>query len=91
MADVVLTVPDPMLPQIVAALRSSYPDVTAGLDDLTAMRAVGKFWLANLLAGYEAPPAREAKQADVDAAVTARDPATAQAYQQAWDAAQAIP
>lgn len=91
MADIVLTVPDDLLPQAVAALRAAYPDVTTGLDDLPAIRAVGKFWLANTLAAHEATTARDALQADVDAATAARDQAVTAAWQQAWDTVQAIP
>lgn len=91
MADIVLTIPDEMLPQLLTAVRAAYTDATDGLDDLDAIKAVGRFWLANTLAGYEMQQARDAAQADVDAATTARDEAAASAWQQAWDAVQAIP
>jgi nicotinamide mononucleotide (NMN) deamidase PncC len=90
-ADIVLTVPDAMLPQLMSAIRAAYADVTAGLADTDAIKAVGKFWLATTFAGFASQQARAAAQADVDTATTARDEAATAAWQQAWDAVQAIP
>lgn len=53
-----LLVPAPLVPRIITALRGTYPTLTAGLDDDAAVRAVLKFWIAEMLAGFEATVAK---------------------------------
>lgn len=48
-----LLVPDVLVPRIVAAMRGTYPTITAGLDDDASVRAVLRHWVTTTLAAYE--------------------------------------
>lgn len=48
-----LLVPAPLVPRIVAALRGTYPTLTAGMTDDQTVRAVLKFWIGSTLSAYE--------------------------------------
>lgn len=49
-----MLVPAVLVPRIVAAFRATYPQVTEGLADDPAVRAVLKYWTVTTLASYEA-------------------------------------
>lgn len=62
-----LQVPAPLVPRIITALRATYPQLTAELDDDASVRAVLKYWVTVTLANHEAAqalaPADDAAQA----------------------------
>lgn len=78
-----LLVPAELVPRIITALRGTYPGLTADLDDDAAVRAVLKFWISEMLAGFEATVAKapvedavaETRAQYETAAVEARDKA----------------
>jgi hypothetical protein len=49
-----LLVPAVLVPRILAAMRGTYPTVTADLDDDAAVRAVLKHWVTATLSAFEA-------------------------------------
>jgi hypothetical protein len=79
--NLVFTIPDALVPRIVAAVRNSYPSETAGLADAPAVRAAIRAWMKTTLAGYEGGLAAQderaqivaARQAAIDAALADGD------------------
>ncbi|MDT8915769.1 hypothetical protein [Amycolatopsis sp. PS_44_ISF1] len=49
-----LLVPAVLVPRIIAAMRGTYPTITADLDDDAAVRAVLKHWVTTTLMTFEA-------------------------------------
>lgn len=73
MATLSITVPDVLVPRVMAALRDQYPDLTAGLADGLAARAVLKQIVRTVVMASE----QRAAQAQITSTVAA-------AGQQAW-------
>lgn len=48
-----MLVPAPLAARIIAAMRATYPQVTEGLDDDAAVRAVLRYWAVSTLAAHE--------------------------------------
>lgn len=91
MATITLTIPDTLVPRIVAMMRARYAtQIPAGTPDAAVARGVLKFWLKKALADYEADQATATGQTNVTAAIAARDAATATARTDAETAADAI-
>lgn len=63
MASFSIEVPDVLVPRVVAAMRATYPDLTAGKANVAAAKAVIAFWTRNMLASYEADQERQRTQA----------------------------
>lgn len=74
-----MRVPAVLVPRIVAAMRGTYPGVTADLDDDAAVRAVLRWWVKSTLTNWEARQA----EAPVDDALAE----TRQTYRNLADAA----
>lgn len=83
MATLGVTVPDLLVPRVMAALRASYPDLTdpagVALTDAQSARAVIKLWLRQTVQHHEGNQVR----------ATQSNEAT-QAEQSAWTAMDAI-
>lgn len=81
-----LRVPSVLVPRIVASMRGMYPDLTVGLEDDPAVRAVLKFWVTSTLASWETRQVADQAVAQVQA-VQAEAAEAAQAVREAAQAA----
>jgi hypothetical protein len=57
-ATLTITVPDALLPRVGAALRGQYPDLTAGLTDVDAARAVIRHIVRTTVTAHESRQAQ---------------------------------
>lgn len=90
--ELVLTIPDELVPQVDAAVREVYGGLlNPAMDESAAMKAVARFWLADLMANFAAKQARAAGDVQVQAATAAREQAVQVASKAARDAVTAIP
>jgi hypothetical protein len=67
-----LDMPADLVPRIMAALRGTYPDLTAGLADIPAVLAVIRYWVQQTLADWEAKQAAGGPLSDLLDQVTAQ-------------------
>lgn len=82
MASVTITIPDPLVPRLRAAMRDRFPEFEA-MSDANAFKAsTGKLW-QQIMADYERRATELQAEADKQAAIQA-------AYNQAIDDAAAI-
>lgn len=68
MAQLLIDVPAALVPRVVAAMRATYPSLTAGLTDAEAGRAVIRHLVRSVVAAYEAEQARASAASQVDSA-----------------------
>jgi hypothetical protein len=67
-----ITVPDALVPRVITALRATYPDLTEGLNDGAASRAVIRYWVRTTVQVYEGTlAAQQAADQQQDAEQTA--------------------
>ncbi len=62
-----LRVPATLVPRIIASMRGIYPNLTVGLDDEAAVRAVLRYWVTSTLATYEGQQSDEETLAAIEA------------------------
>jgi Spy/CpxP family protein refolding chaperone len=74
-----ITVPDTLAPRVVAAFRGQYPDLTAGLTDAAAARAVIRHIVRTTVTAHESRLVRAQQQNGLSTA-----------EQQAWTDTDAI-
>jgi hypothetical protein len=86
-----LRIPMTLIPRIVAAFRDSYPQITEGLSDDAAVRAVLRDYVSSVLSMYEAKTASEAVQEEIRQKQASLGAIAAEAAAQAQQDVQAIP
>jgi hypothetical protein len=60
MANVVITIPDALVPRVITAMRALYPQHSALGDGATFKAITGELWRTQVLAQYEAVTAADA-------------------------------
>lgn len=85
-----LSLPVDQVPRVMAALRGTYPDQTAGKDDLQAALAVLRLWVTTTLTQWEARQAQAAAAAGEAAAAEGGQRKVADALASARKAADTI-
>ncbi len=79
-----LSIPLPLIPRIIAALRATYPGITDGItDDEAAVRAVLKEVVSSALSVYESRTAADAVQTEIKEKQAHLEVASATAYAKA--------